>query len=227
MEFLLSAATRFVFHLRGHIRPSQTDTRLTRHIRNLFWICYLFSQESTMRTGIPSSIADTDCDLSLPQDPETSPEFLLLIRLGLIQSQTYRKLYVPSAMVQTDAELLCTIRELDKLLEDWKLSIPVNTRPTFTSRPADAESMPSSVLQIQYHYCMATIHQASGRCTSWTENQNTSGRGSSLAISVEASRSLLRKFSRLELQFHQYNLLCVFPGVPICTFQKTRTNGPV
>lgn len=227
MEFLLSAATRFVFHLRGHIRPSQTDSRLTRHIRNLFWICYLFSQESTMRTGIPSSIADTDCDLSLPQDPETSPEFLLLIRLGLIQSQTYRKLYVPSAMVQTDAELLCTIRELDKLLEDWKLSIPVNTRPTFTSRPADAESMPSSVLQIQYHYCMATIHQASGRCTSWTENQNTSGRGSSLAISVEASRSLLRKFSRLELQFHQYNLLCVFPGVPICTFQKTRTNGPV
>ncbi|KAL4972284.1 putative C6 transcription factor [Aspergillus desertorum] len=214
MEILLCSATRLVFHLQGNPHPSKVDIRspqANRHIRNLFWICYCFNHEATMRTGLPPSIDDRDCDLTLPVVPECPSVFLLFIRLAIVYSHIYRRLYAPSAMGQTDAELLCTIRELDGLLEEWKLLIPASTRPTFRRRPTDAESMTSSVFQLQYHYCMATIHQASGRCKFWTGNRDTRRQGSSLVISVAASRSLLRKFFELELQFHQYNLLFYLP----------------
>ncbi|RDW68691.1 uncharacterized protein DSM5745_08451 [Aspergillus mulundensis] len=156
-----------------------------------------------MRTGLPPALNDANCDLTLPAAQQFSPVFIAFIRLAIIQSQIYRRIYSASALTQTDAELLCTIRELDGLLEEWKQSIPTDSRPTFTSRPTDAESMLSSAFQLEYHYSMATIHQASGRCQSWTDKQNTRAQGSSLAISVAASRSLLGKFSELELQFHQ------------------------
>ena len=170
--------------------------------------------EHSLRSGLPPNFDDAHCDLSIPDcygdcsTPSTcSPLFLPFIRLSIVQSEIYRRLYAVSALRQTDAQLLRTIRDLDELLENWKLSVPIDNRPTFTERPSDAGSMPSSVMQLQYHYCMATIHQASGRCSSWAQNQNTHGPGSSLAISVEASRSLLRKFSESELDFHRYNLL--------------------
>ncbi|KAK1149630.1 hypothetical protein N8T08_005181 [Aspergillus melleus] len=221
LELLIAAATRFVFHLEGNILPSHVDgpsSTLQRHTRTLFWLCYIMDHEYSLRSGLPPNFDDAHCDLSIPDcygdcsTPSTcSPVFLPLIRLSIVQSEIYRRLYAVSALRQTDAQLLRTIRDLDELLENWKLSVPIDNRPTFTERPSDAGSMPSSIMQLQYHYCMATIHQASGRCSSWAQNQNTHGPGSSLAISVEASRSLLRKFSESELEFHRYNLLFCLP----------------
>ncbi|KAE8393884.1 hypothetical protein BDV23DRAFT_29158 [Aspergillus alliaceus] len=224
LEVLLSSATRFVFHLGGHISPGKSEgdnnrsLGLRSHIRNLFWVCYIFNQECSLRTGLPPNLDDANCDLTLPEAPSLDPQrhggcpsFLIsLIRLGIIQSQIYRRLYSVAALNQTDAELLATIRDLDELLEDWKLSIPVETRPTFMHRSTDVD-MESSILQLEYHYCMATIHQASGRCITWTQNKDTRGLGSSLGISVEASRSLLQKLLHSEILVHRYNILFCLP----------------
>ncbi|PLB46588.1 putative C6 transcription factor [Aspergillus steynii IBT 23096] len=225
VNLLTAAATRFVYQLEGNITPVNVDEQslpLKRHIRNLFWVCYLMDHENSLRSGLPPNFDDTHCDFSLPEcygdlsAPSTcSPLFLPFIRLSIVQSEIYRRLYSVSALRQTDAQLLGTIQDLDELLENWKLSIPIDNRPTFTERPSDAGSMPSSVMQLQYHYCMATIHQASGRCSSWAQNQNTHGPGSSLAISVEASRSLLRKFSESELDFHRRNLMFCLPYITV------------
>lgn len=229
MELLFATATRFVFHLGGHIFPKAVDVDefsrrsldLRLHIRNLFWLCYIFNQEYSLRTGLPPSLDDAHCDLTLCETATTdaqniglsrcSPLFIPVARMAIIQSQIYRRLYSVVAQNKTDAELLSTIRDLDQLLEDWKLSIPMDVRPSLTHRPTGGEDIPSSIFQLQYHYCMVTIHQVSGRCMSWT--QDTRGLGSSLAISVEASRSLLKIVSHSELQIHRYNLLFCLPYV--------------
>lgn len=221
VELLLSTATRFVFHLGGHInpeRPADVDSRpltLRLHLRHLFWICYEFSQEYCMRTGVPPNFDSALCDLTLPKfsrevsneatSGTCSPLFISFIELSKVESQIYRRLYSVPAQNQTDTELLRAIRDLDELLEEWKLSLPVHMRPSLTHRPTDVEDQPSSILQLKYHYCLTMIHQASGRCISWT--QNTRGLGSSLAISTEASRSLLMIFACSEHSLHRWNLL--------------------
>ncbi|KNG89058.1 hypothetical protein ANOM_002951 [Aspergillus nomiae NRRL 13137] len=203
VELLFSAATRFVFHLGGHIFPKSVD------------------KVGVQPANRPSSyLDDANCDLTLceatttgARDTGLSSFFTPFARMAIIQSQIYRRLYSVVARNKTDSELLSTIRDLDQLLEDWKLSIPMDARPSLTHRPTGGEDIPSAVFQLQYHYCMATIHQASGRCISWT--QDTRGSGSSLAISVEASRSLLNIVSHSELHLHRYNLLSVHTPVDI------------
>ncbi|KAE8165870.1 fungal-specific transcription factor domain-containing protein [Aspergillus tamarii] len=229
VELLFATATRFVFHLGGHIFPKtvhvdevgRRSLALRLHIRNLFWLCYIFNQEYSLRTGLPPSLDDAHCDLTLYETTTTnaqnigllgcSPLFIPFARMATIQSRIYRRLYSVVARNKTDAELLSTIRDLDQLLEDWKLSIPMNVRPSLTHRPTGGEDIPSSIFQLQYHYCMATIHQISGRCILWT--QDTRGLSSSLALSVEASRSLLKIVSHSELPIHRYNLLFCLPYV--------------
>ncbi|CBF80323.1 fungal specific transcription factor domain-containing protein [Aspergillus nidulans FGSC A4] len=213
MELLLASATRFAYHLRGNVHPDKAGvrpSRLSAHIRNLFWLYYVFNQETTMRTALPPAIDYSNCDLTLPSfrmstcvltihtgDHHTVPDLPpAVLGLGYGPDQRGAPLYYS---------------ELDRNLKDWKESVPSDSRPTLMRRPADAGSMASSVLQLQYHYCVAAIHQASGRCKSWTDNQDTQAQGSSLAISVAASQSLLCKFSELELYFHHYNLLFHLP----------------
>jgi hypothetical protein len=52
--------------------------------------------------------------------------------------------------------------------------------------------MYSVVLRLNYYLCMAIIHQASNRCKAWMQGSGMmDGVSSSLALSVEASRSTL------------------------------------
>jgi hypothetical protein len=54
--------------------------------------------------------------------------------------------------------------------------------------------MADLLFKMQYHYCMSAIHQTSSRCTAWVRNQDTRVAGSSLAISIGASRAVLNRF---------------------------------
>jgi len=49
-----------------------------------------------------------------------------MCRFCIIQSKVYKRLYSTKAAKQSDGELLNTIGELDKELEDWKETIPWN-----------------------------------------------------------------------------------------------------
>ena len=151
-------------------------------------------------------------------DPLPGSYLRCYVLLSFVQSRIYRELYSPAAMRQSDAELLERIRDLDCALEDWRVSLPISNRPSLvtpqTKRPTPSEpkdlDMRASVFHIQYHHSMIMIHQASSRCTSWTQNQNTHGTGSSLAISVAASRCLLGGFLYSPFELSPQNLLCVF-----------------
>ncbi|KAK4223151.1 putative transcription factor [Podospora fimiseda] len=145
------------------------------------------------------------------------------LRLALIKSKTCRLLYSAEALRKSDAELLRNIRELDSELESWRLSIPEKHRPILSGLAsekrqekvnASLQDVPDSVraivINLEYHYLVATIHRATSRCSTWTRTRTNLGLGimgeigagektretirgvsSSLTLSVEASRSTL------------------------------------
>ncbi|KAJ5725479.1 uncharacterized protein N7483_006836 [Penicillium malachiteum] len=222
---LLTSATRFVYRLKAHIDPTllyNEPTRSQCHLRNLFWVTYLCDKAITLGTGLPPMLADSNCDLILPTKPSSTVEglqwsgnpcpgsfFHTAIRLSILHARIYQELYSPISLRQSNANLLKSIRDLDHEVHEWSESIPSNIRPSMLPKNQAPESvdMRTTVFQLQYHHCMVMIHQASSRCSSWVENQDTRGMYSSLAISVAASRSLLHKFLDYQMELDSHNLL--------------------
>ncbi|KAL4803797.1 hypothetical protein BDV18DRAFT_153640 [Aspergillus unguis] len=216
-----SIAARMIFMLGGHIFTDQRswfppsadlESRRRGHIRNLFWLCYTGEQDIALRTGQAQLFSEDNCDLTLPPDYveqyyatleyhhndtnlPPNPIFPMDLRLSIIKARAYSALYSFRALKKTDAEILKDIRELDDELERWRLSFPPQWRPTLSfkqEKPDPNCNMHSVILRLNYHLCMTIIHQASSRCKSWA-NQGCvmDGVSSSLALSVEASRSTL------------------------------------
>ncbi|KAL3436209.1 hypothetical protein BDV09DRAFT_184381 [Aspergillus tetrazonus] len=191
---------------------TDTEARIKGQLRNLFWLCYTLEQDVSLRTGQAQLFSEDNCDLTLPPDyvnemeaslefhhtstdfPQ-NPIFPVDLRLSVIKARAYSALYSFKAMKKTDAEILKDIRELDDELERWRLSLPVRWRPTLSfsqEKPDPNCNMHSVILRLNYHLCMTIIHQASSRCKSWaTQGCVMDGVSSSLALSVEASRSTL------------------------------------
>lgn len=127
------------------------------------------------------------------------------LHLCQLKDKTCRLLYSAKSMRKSDAEILRDIRELDEELEEWRLSVPPDFRPalsvTKTTRIQTPMWLPQSmqriVLYLEYHHMMTTIHRASGRCliidpeTGLERAQMNSGVHSSIALSLEASRSTI------------------------------------
>ncbi|KAJ5200918.1 hypothetical protein N7449_005721 [Penicillium cf. viridicatum] len=214
-NYYAAIAARLIFMLGGNLysgHPTATDARSQQNhaqLRNLFWICYTIDKDLSLRTGQPPTITDENCELTLPpgyhdrafldvddEAPWCGPVFPFDLRLSLIKSRAHRELYSVSCLQKSDAELLKSIRELDDALEEWRLSVPPKWRPTmsFSSETSDPNmGMNTVMLRLNYHLCMTIIHQASGRCKAWMQGQSgmMDGVSSSMALSVEASRSSL------------------------------------
>lgn len=220
-----AVACRTVFALGGHTtldpqphnRPGTVEERETRHIRRLFWLCYLFDKEGALRTGHPPVMNDSFCDLTLPEDSQVGrfgqrrrdpnddsqvPFFPSDLRLSLLKSKAIDNLYSSTAMLKSNAELLRTIRELDEELEAWRSSIPKEFSPSLSVREGiklpddltESASMLHVELHMEYHYLLNVIHCASGRCVTSSDGTGdyiNKGIQSSLDVSVEASRSTL------------------------------------
>ncbi|KAK0641048.1 fungal-specific transcription factor domain-containing protein [Cercophora newfieldiana] len=227
-----SVACRLVFMMGGHViadpwtAPNQTvgtadwTAQEKRHLRKLFWLCYIFDKEISSRTGQPPSVSDDHCDLTLPGgylevqymdeylsadvahlDESAAPILPGDLRLIMIKSKACRLLYSAEALRKSDADLLRDIRELDEELEEWRLSVPPKHRPVLSlSRDrwmeGDApKSIRTVMIGFEYHHLMATIHKATSRCMAWTARETRTCEmdsvKSSLALAVEASRSSL------------------------------------
>ncbi|KAH6988259.1 hypothetical protein BKA56DRAFT_578558 [Ilyonectria sp. MPI-CAGE-AT-0026] len=207
---LHAVACRTVFMLGGHIykhtKPFGADVSLQereyRHLRMLFWLCYIFDKDIALRTGQLPIISDEYCDLTLPDgflenrfsipaadqsdgsvsfsDEKLTPYLLGDLRLSNLKGKTCSLLYSVLALKKSDAELLRDIRELDAELESWRVSIPSDYRPTlsiaehvrFTSNMRPPQSMQRIGLQLEYHYLVTLIHRASGRCDTLNLEQN-------------------------------------------------------
>ncbi|KKY24923.1 putative c6 transcription factor [Phaeomoniella chlamydospora] len=246
VDILLGLAARYVFMLGAHLYPaldldhasSDSTSIINRtiiHRRNLFWLCYILDKELSFRTGFPPSINDTSCDLRPPTnyldaDTQSMPQYFPGdLRLSRIKSRAYNNLYSPQAMKRTDAEILKEIRELDDELEKWRISLPSVSRPSLTYSTESSKFSPFSsedkihvcLLRLEYYHCTAAIHQASNRCKTWFDKDSgvMEGVGSSLAISVEASRSTIRclEASQDLLHDHIFWVLLFYPITAVLT----------
>ncbi|KAM0109878.1 hypothetical protein ACP6JB_004468 [Aspergillus fumigatus] len=153
----LSIAARLLYALGAHVFPTNraSDSSLRAydkselgcHLRDLFWLCYSFDKDICLRTGQPPCMNDAHCDLTLPSDyvwlqninlqqtiPQinnhTIPLFPWDLRLSMLKSRIYNELYSASSLHQPVSELLSRIRGLDEALEQWRLSLPGEFRPT-------------------------------------------------------------------------------------------------
>jgi hypothetical protein len=95
--------------------------------------------------------------------------FRLMCTFALIESKVYKQLYSVKATKQTDGELLNTIGELDKELEAWKDSIPLDFRPEHEIKASHTPLILHVVtLHFGYYNCLTTIHRMSVHHGYWT-----------------------------------------------------------
>ncbi|KAJ5765730.1 hypothetical protein N7520_005289 [Penicillium odoratum] len=184
--------------------------RINYHLRNLFWICYQQDKELCLRSGQPPTLSEDNCDLDLPVgyeqnwnnslaiDNSTAPVFPGDLRLSQIKSKAYFELYSRRALEKNGALVLSAIRQLDDDLEEWRMSIPADYRPTMlfnekTPHRPRHFNIRSLMLRLEYYHCVAYIHQACARFQTMTgsPDQEIQGVTSSLTFSMAACRSSL------------------------------------
>jgi Fungal specific transcription factor domain len=183
--FLVAAAIRLShsigLHKRGSgfsLNPVEVEQR-----KRVFWIGYMLDKDICLRSGRPPVQDDDDMNVELPsEDPPDNIGnipladgkgktnlFRLMCTFAIISSKVYKQLYSTSATKQTDGELLNTIGELDKELEDWKDGIPIDFRPEHEIKASHTPLiLHIVVLHFAYYNCLTTIHRMSVHHGYWT-----------------------------------------------------------
>jgi hypothetical protein len=183
--FLISAAIRqshsIGLHKRGsafNLNPIEAEQR-----KRVFWISYMLDKDTCLRSGRPPAQDDDDMNVELPSDdpPDNIGNipladgkgkvnlFRMMCEFAIISSKVYRRLYSVQASKQTDGELLNTIGELDKELEAWKDSIPIDFRPEHEIKTSHTPLiLHIVVLHFSYYNCLTTIHRMSVHHGYWT-----------------------------------------------------------
>ncbi|KAF4990568.1 hypothetical protein FGRMN_8383 [Fusarium graminum] len=248
-SFLISIATRLIFRLGAHVRPetngSYDKNNLAHHMRDLFWICYSFDKDLSHRIGQPPSINDHHCDLTLPANYAemqssniltgdgasghnfyTVPLYPWDLRLSIIKSKIYEDLYSLSGLRQPEAEILRRIRYLDEELEIWRITLPIDHRPTLSfleQTPVDANTNTQAImLRLSYHHCITLIHKA--RCMIFGTNLTIrnivdEGHATNLQLLVDASKSILTYLEKaLPVLAHEcFWIIIFYPMTAIVT----------
>lgn len=176
---------------------------------------YLMDKDMALRSGRPPCINDDDISVDLPdEDPvdgvgnifgKNGRDKVNLFRhtslFAVIQSKVYMQLYSAKASKQSDGELLNTIGDLDRELEEWKELLPLEYRPDSSDLTTDQAPMHLVMLHLSYYNCLTTIHRMSihhGLWSSRLSNYAISGLSakppnprifSSAGLCVSAARS--------------------------------------
>lgn len=182
---LVAAAIRLShsigLHKRGtgfNLNPIEIEQR-----KRVFWIAYMLDKDLCLRSGRPPAQDDDDMNVELPDaEPEDNIGnipladgkgkmnlFRAMCEFAIIESKVYKRLYSTKAVKQSDGELLNTIGELDKELEDWKDRIPIDFRPEHEIKASHTPLILHVVmLHLSYYNCLTTVHRMSIHHGYWT-----------------------------------------------------------
>ncbi|KAL9111845.1 MAG: hypothetical protein Q9227_003695 [Pyrenula ochraceoflavens] len=183
--FLVAAAIRLAHSIGLHKRGSAFNLNAVEQEqrKRVFWIAYLLDKDICLRGGRPPVQDDDDMNVELPsEDPPDNIGnipladgkgktnlFRLMCTFAIISSKVYKRLYSTKAARQTDGELLNTIGELDRELEEWKDGIPLDFRPEHEIKASHTPLILHVVmLHFSYYNCLSTIHRMSIHHGYWT-----------------------------------------------------------
>jgi len=232
--FLIAAAVRIStsigMHRRGNsfgLSPVESEQRC-----RIFWILYILDKDMALRSGRPPCINDDDCNVELPDEhaldgtgevplDNSKAKFNLfrcMVEFAIIESKVYMQLYSAKASKQSDGELLNTIGDLDRELEEWKDSVPAEFSPDCEaySTAQSAKLMHIMILHFAYYNCLTTIHRMSihhGYWTSRLSNYALAGLSArplnprvfaSASLCVSAARSTINLIKHLDTKDYPY-----------------------
>ncbi|RBR27016.1 uncharacterized protein FIESC28_00284 [Fusarium coffeatum] len=209
-----TSACRMVCDLGGHfplsrlaILPQHSPTfdHQTRlHIRRLFWICYCFDKDMSLRTDKPPLLSSDYCDVNDSEEPPWYNQSRDM-NLAKIKENAVKMLCSPRAFKYNEGQLLARVRELDDELEEWRLSVDLRYRPRLSILSDLSFSMSSTMsledrtylinLQLDYLFTIINIHTLVRKCGDLEENLPDDLHSvvhSSADLSIEASRSIFR-----------------------------------
>lgn len=183
--FLVAAAIRLANSIGLHKRGSGFNLNSVEieQRKRVFWIAYLLDKDICLRSGRPPAQDDDDMNVDLPTvDPADNIGnipladgkgkanlFRFMCTFAVIESKVYKQLYSTKASKQSDGALLNTIGELDKELEEWKDSIPLDFRPEHEIKASHTPLiLHVVVLHFAYYNCLTTIHRMSVHHGYWT-----------------------------------------------------------
>ncbi|PYI25291.1 hypothetical protein BP00DRAFT_461953 [Aspergillus indologenus CBS 114.80] len=215
-------AARLVFMLGGHITDHEFDASspdldpcAASHARNLFWLCYLTDKGLTFGCGQPPTIDDSQCDLTLPPNYTQNayptvglsthdvPDTIIFpfdIRLAMIKSKIFANIYSASSLRKSQCAIEQSIREIEQNLGNWRNSIPPSWQPPpvglMTEHAVTLRPPPNILLTwFEYYQCACMLHLVRGQYGISMGMHHVNGGSlllSNLAVSVEASRRILR-----------------------------------
>ncbi|KAF5965605.1 hypothetical protein FBULB1_12116 [Fusarium bulbicola] len=180
------------------------------HTRNLFWICYCYDKDMSLRTDKPPLLTSDHCDISDAEDQTLWYHSLPRdTNLARIKENASNILCSPRAFKYTEGELLAHVRQLDDELEEWRLSISASYRPRLSISSDLVFGLPASLserdrmkqrtyfinLQLDYLFTIINIHTLVRKCGDLEENLPDDLHSvvhSSADLSIEASRSIFR-----------------------------------
>ncbi|KAI0122808.1 fungal-specific transcription factor [Xylariales sp. AK1849] len=185
-SFLLIAAAIRLSHSIGlHKRGSGFNLNSVEieQRKRVFWIAYMLDKDLCLRSGRPPAQDDDDMNVELP-DAQPADNignipladgkgkmnlFRVMAEMTTIESRVYKRLYSTKATKLSEGELLQTIGELDKELEDWKDQIPIDFRPEHEIKASHTPLILHIVmLHFSYYNCLTTIHRMSVHRGYWT-----------------------------------------------------------
>ncbi|KAF2198279.1 hypothetical protein GQ43DRAFT_443490 [Delitschia confertaspora ATCC 74209] len=183
--FFVAAAIRLSHSIGLHKKGSGFNLNASEieQRKRVFWIAYMLDKDICLRSGRPPVQDDDDMNVDLPsEDPNDNIGnipladgkgkmnlFRCMCTFALIESKVYKQLYSVKASKQSDGELLNTIGELDRELETWKDSIPLDFRPEHEIKASHTPLILHVVaLHFGYYNCLTTIHRMSVHHGYWT-----------------------------------------------------------
>ncbi|KAF2001790.1 fungal-specific transcription factor domain-containing protein [Amniculicola lignicola CBS 123094] len=183
--FFVAAAIRLSHSIGLHKKGSGFNLNASEieQRKRVFWIAYMLDRDICLRSGRPPVQDDDDMNVELPtEDPADNIGnipladgkgkmnlFRLMCTFAIIESKVYKRLYSVKASRQSDGELLNTIGELDRELENWKDSIPLDFRPEHEIKTTHTPLiLHVVVLHFGYYNCLTTIHRMSVHHGYWT-----------------------------------------------------------
>lgn len=163
----------------------------------------------SFEAGRLSIINDTDCDVERITGPallgsgndknETTSEpavFPYMIQLCQILSTIMSRLYSRIAESNDEHSLLKQIATIDKMLTDWRSTLPQTWRtdPDLMGADMSARSMDSVLLYCIYYNALLVIHRAAlfGKLPTSVKDFHSVRIASSNVVCLNASRSLAK-----------------------------------